>query len=222
MRNLLLGLFLSAGLAASASAQVYTMTFDDVPLYSSPADYYKGGMSSAGITPPVGPGPDYGVTWSNAQQVWGTANTIATNVPSGSQFLAFGGDGFVDSAVMNVAGGFSTGVSFFYMYAVSVEVWSGENGTGTLLAQLIPTYPVDPPSCGYYCVWYSDGISFDGVAHSVTFDGYYDVSLIDSVSIGTTVPLAVPVPEPATVWLMLGGVIALGGAAWAKRRESRA
>ena len=61
---------------------------------------------------------------------------------------------------MNVAAGFSTGFSFYYAAPFdtgSVTVWSGLNGTGTLLATDI--LALTPDGCGDtdYSCWVNSG-----------------------------------------------------------------
>ena len=113
---------------------------------------------------------------------------------------------------MNVAQGFSNGLAFFYS-AVSkpgtVSVWSGMNGTGTLLATItLGTNGNSGCHAGtVFCVWTPVGLIFSGTAMSVTFNGAAGQIGFDSVTVGKAIPAAVP--EPASVLLLGSGLVAL-------------
>ena len=81
--------------------------------------------------------------------------------------------------MMNVAGGFTGGLSFYYTAIFdpgTVNVYSGLNGTGTLLASLsLAVTPwqghTGPSGQELYDNWVEEGIGFAGTAESVDFSG---------------------------------------------------
>jgi hypothetical protein len=132
-----------------------------------------------------------------------------TNNPSGRNVMAFDSG---TAAIMNVAGGFSTGLAFFYSATNMpgfVTVWSGENGTGSMLAniQLAKTGSTGCQQGSFFCVWSLVGVEFDGVAKSVSFGGTAGQIAFDSVSLGSSTPSAVP--ESSSVLLLGIGLVAL-------------
>ncbi|TVQ08679.1 MAG: PEP-CTERM sorting domain-containing protein [Bacteroidetes bacterium] len=152
-------------------------------------DYYNGGFAGGGI----GPGPDYGVTFSGAtlsiiaEYAGGTGNF--QNEPSPSTIMFFLDE---DNATMNVEAGFETGFSFYYSainQPGSVEVYDEVGGEGNLLASLnlapLGTLPIPG---GIYNIWEPIGVSFDGVAKSVKFIGAADFIGFDDVTFGSEIP----------------------------------
>jgi RHS repeat-associated protein len=181
----------------SARAQSTVIGFDGLQCAEFVENYYAGGLGSLGS----GPGPNYGITFSpNAQiltdailqlpscasQISGGQNT--TNMPSPLNAVIFQSG---PAATMNVTSGFTTGFSFYYAspYAGGfVNVWSGANGTGTLLTTL--TLP-STPGCAArpnYCSWPPIGITFNGTAHSVDFGGSAGFIVFDSITLGAAIP----------------------------------
>jgi hypothetical protein len=130
-----------------------------------------------------------------------------TNNPSGNNILAFQtGNG----VTMNVAQGFSNGVAFYYSAVTTpgtVSVWSGTNGTGSLLATInLGTNGNSGCQAGTtFCVWTPVGLTFSGTAMSVTFNGKAGQIGFDSVTVGKAVPA--PVPEPASIFLLGTGMV---------------
>ena len=96
-------------------------------------NYFNGGYGGNGS----GPGPADGIVFSSnslaiiSESQGGSGNF--DNNPSGGP-IAFFLSGSADT--MDVAAGFNTGFSFYYstIETGSVTVWSGLDGTGTLLA----------------------------------------------------------------------------------------
>ena len=106
-----------------------------------------------------------------------------------------------------LAAGFTTGFSFYYSSnaAASVNVYSGLNGTGTLLAT-VPLVAQANVGCtgdpsGFYCNWTPIGVTFTGTAQSVAFGGTANQVGFDNITLGAATPGSA-VPEPAS-WAML-------------------
>ena len=199
--------------ASQASAVV--LDFEGLQDHESILDYYNGGTGSLGSSY----GADPGVTFStNAEAIIdadaGGSGEFA-NEPSPDTVLHWhtGSD-----VVMNVLGGFDTGLSLFYSSgaAATVKIYDGLNGTGNLLASLDVIAQgndgcVGDPN-GTFCNWTDIGASFSGIAYSVSFGGTADLIAYDNVTIGS----ASAVPVPGTFWLLSSGLLGLTGIA---RRE---
>jgi hypothetical protein len=175
-----------------------------------PANYYAGGLGSLGS----GPGPNYGVTFSSNAVTChpypaGGCNT--EGLPSGNALFYYSGT----AATMDVLGGFTTGFSFYYTSPIApafINVWSGLDATGTLLATLVlPQTALQGSGCTQpFCPYEPIGVSFAGVAHSVDFGGSTDEVAFGDVTIGSATPA---VPEPMTL-----SIFGLGLAGVAARR----
>jgi hypothetical protein len=132
-----------------------------------------------------------------------------TGNPSGNTILGFQTG---SSVLMNVAGGFQNGLAFFYSapnFSGTVTIWSGLNGTGTLLAtiSLGVTGTTGCANGSLFCIWTPVGLNFSGVAQSVKFSGKAGGIAFDSITLGSGVPSAVP--EASTAFLMGIGLVAL-------------
>lgn len=191
-----------------------------------PLNYYDGGMGSLGS----GPGTNYGITFGAdaitcTGQPGGSCNTA--QIPGGPGantlfFLTGSGD------IMNRAAGFTKGFSFYYSAAfVSgvVDVYSGLNGTGTLLAALnlpVTTNGAGTAGCSgtNFCPYVATGITFSGTAESVNFSGtqnqigFADITL-GSATAGGAPPTSAPEIDPSSagagIALLLGGVMVVRG-----------
>ncbi len=186
-------------------------------------DYYNAGLSSAGTR-----GPDYGVEISPNGLVI-CLNTLEVVCELSNTSRGDGGEGSEQGALfflsgsetyINVADGFDTGFSFNYVsvaVAGEARIYDGLNGTGTLLGTLVlGPNAVDCP--GYeapFCAFAPVGMTFDGVARSVSFAGVANQIVFDDITFGSATPGAVP--EPATTLLLLGGVLLVGAVVRARR-----
>ncbi|HTB15106.1 MAG TPA: PEP-CTERM sorting domain-containing protein [Bryobacteraceae bacterium] len=213
------GLILLLGLATIVmpimQAGVVTLTFEGLKDEEAVDNYYNGGLGGSGS----GPGPSDGIVFSSNSLAiiedadGGTGNF--SNPPSGDTvlfFLSGAGD------TMNVAAGFTTGFSFFYSDQVgftgSVDVWSGLNGTGTLLASLsLPSTP-NP-----YTVFVPIGVTFAGTAESVNFGGSANFIAFDNITLGSSTAGG-SVPEPTSI-ILFGTIMALVAVPLRKKLSAR-
>jgi hypothetical protein len=189
MKRAFTGFFVAIGLLFSASALAQVLTFEGLKDQEPVNNFYAGGTGGQGS----GPGGNFGITFTPTSLAiieaaqGGSGNFSGEPSPKTILFFLTG------SAVMNVASGFTTGFSFYYS-AVNqpgvVNVWSGPNATGTLLATLnLPVTPSGGPGCtGSFCPWFPVGITFSGTAHSVDFGGTVNQIGFDNITIGSSTP----------------------------------
>jgi PEP-CTERM motif len=207
--------------AMSANATVIDLTFAGVGSYPTTnypqiLNFYNGGTSSAGFS-----GPNYGISFpSNALGI--CLNTLTADCsntskgglgnPASQEWALFFLTG--TSTFLNVPAGFTTGFSFTYTAinsGGSIAVYSGVNGTGSLLASFaLPTTPSGPcPGYGAgFCPFFPIGVTFPGTAMSIDFLGNPNQIVFDDITFGSSTP---GTPEPGTLVMFGSGVIGLAG-----------
>jgi MYXO-CTERM domain-containing protein len=210
--------------AGTVRASVDVLTFEGLQNLEPIGNYYNGGLGGFGS----GPGPNYGITFGSdslalvSKYSGGTGNIA--NLPSGitaAFFLSGPGD------VMNVSGGFTTGFSFYYSAALaaSVSVYSGPDGTGSLLQTLSLGVNYNDPSAPHpdapYNHWDPIGVTFTGTAMSVIFSGTANFVVFDDVTLGSSTPGSA-VPEPSSFAIAGLGILGFAGYALRRRRATAA
>src|SRR6266567_1103633 len=202
-------------LAGAASAQV--LTFEGLKDQEPVLNFYNGGLGGSGS----GPGPSYGITFvANSLALieadqGGSGNFKLEPSPKTIVFFLTGSD------IMNIPAGFQTGFSFYYTAAFQpgiVNVWSGLNATGTLLASV--TLPVTGNGAGAlgcnghnFCPFVPKGVAFSGTALSVDFGGTANQIGFDNITLGSTTPGgSIPTLNEWTVMLLALLVAIIGGA----------
>jgi len=161
--------------------------------------------------------PNYGVSFSSnffglrSIANGGAGNFAATpgNVPA---IFMNGTTGSQVVGTMNVAPGFSNGLDFFYTAGFSgtqtetVKIWSGANGTGTVLATLTLGGNNGGCTTPAYCTWTTAGVNFTGTAYSVTFTGPANQLGLADITLGAS---STAVPEPSSLFLLGTGLVAV-------------
>lgn len=196
-----LALALSAAHAVAMAAPVTTSTnvlidFEDVTSFSPIADALgvSFGGDALGLV-----NDEYSTFFTHAP------SSIGVMTPVGAE------------AYLNVAAGFSTGLSLHYSSSSdvlnAVQIWSGLNGTGSLLASINLSNNAQAGGCSDspYCHFEQAFAAFSGTAYSVTFGNATYAAAFDNVHVGA-------VPEPESLALMLAG----GGVALLAVRRRRA
>ena len=225
-------------LAAQASAGNVTMSGNQVTLTfggqvnaTNINTFFDGGTDAYGTA--GGAANNVGVTFSTPGEFenagyngngFNGGTGKFENDPSGATgVLYFAPIPTTTAPILDDAKGF-TGISFNYSllnnsasYDSTVSLFSGLDGTGNLLGTLTLSAAGATVACtsahDEFCTWSSARISsLGGVAESAVFNGdARTYTSFDAVALTAT-----PVPLPAALWLMLGG---LGGLARFVRRR---
>ncbi|HEU4853510.1 MAG TPA: PEPxxWA-CTERM sorting domain-containing protein [Telluria sp.] len=167
---------LAAVFAAPAMAEVVVIDFDSMASNVHVLNYYAASK---------------GVTFQNFITATGTAAS------SDPRYAYMNGP----SASINVAGGFS-GFNFGYgtMAPATIQVYSGLNGTGTLLGSTALN--------GNAMEFAFSSVAFAGIGHSVVLSGKSNYAALDDVAF--TLPA---IPEPQSWAMLLAGLAVTGFAA---------
>ena len=231
------GVSLAALVAATAAhaSPVIDLTFEGINStypntggYAFINDFYNGGMSSDGTT-----GPNFGIVFSpNAQAICLNSTSVTCSNTSkgglGDPNSQEGGLFFLSgsSTFMDIAAGFTTGFSLNYVSVSdsgSVSVFSGLDGTGTLLGT-INLSPDAGSGCSAYsaafCPFSPVGVNFAGTAKSIEFAGVANEIVFDDVTFGSSTPGGVP--EPSTWAMMMLGLAGIGIVARRRAKSSSA
>jgi hypothetical protein len=180
MRSKLFTLVASIGLLATFSGAARSgpfLPFEGLKDSEPILNFYNGGFGGKGS----GPGPNFGITFSSnflaviSSLKGGTGNLA--NAPSGDTVAFFPSP----AVVMDVPDGFPA-LQFYYsaFQAGSVSVFSGLDGTGTLLATL--SLPQNDFS-GTANVWTLVELNFSATAESVIFAGPANEIAFDNISV---------------------------------------
>jgi hypothetical protein len=171
--------------------------------------YDGGGLAST---------PNYGITFSSnfyslISTTYGGGGSYA-GTPLGTPAIFINGTtGSPALGVINVSPGFSNGINFFFSAAFTghqlgtVTIWSGANGTGTVLATITLANNNGICSSPTFCTWTDVGASFSGVAHSVTFSGPANELGLTDITVGSS---STAIPEPSSFYLLGTGFLGFG------------
>ena len=218
---------LSAVLPLTALSSAHAAVSLDFTMPSLPAagyeaiqNYYNGGANQLGDV-----GPNYGITFGSDALALGqyplAPSSNTGNEPGGGNALFFLGG----SDVMNVAAGFTGGFSFYYdcpaNLSGSINVYSGVNDTGILLATLaLPGTSINGTE-PFFGNWTPIGVSFAGTAESVDFGGTANEITFADVTLGSVNPQIGNGAPDSTGWsLYLMAALGLAGAARVSRKQA--
>jgi len=216
MRSLYSALILSVTLILSASAYANSgelLNFQGLGDLQPVGNFYNGaGLPST---------PNYGVTFSSnfygLRSIYNGGSGAFSPNPTGTPAIFVNGTtGTTVTGYMNVNAGFGGGIQFFYTagFNETVTVWSGANGTGTVLATI--SLSPNNGSCSSfptYCNWTSAGLNFSGTAKSISFSGAANGLGISDITIGAS---STAIPEPSAIYLFGTG---LAGVALSRLRR---
>jgi hypothetical protein len=195
---------LLASMAAMSLAQAATPTlinFETPTSFASILEHYNGGTDGAAVA-----GANLGVSFT--ADALGLKNDVLgpyfSNAPSPLGVMAPVGA----NSTLNVAGGFTSFISFWYSSSAfvlqGVNVYSGLNGTGSLLASfnLVNNAQANGCTSSPYCLFDQVTSTFSGTGRSVTFGNSANLAAFDNVNISA-------VPETTTTLMMSLGLVGL-------------
>ena len=164
--------------------------FDDMVNNVRVMNFYNGGTDSLAHS-----GPNLGVGFVGFVTAPGIGASSSPNYAYGNYALNY----------INVAAGFSA-LDFTYgaVAPVTISVYSGLNGTGTLLGSGVFN--------GNATAFAAGSVAFSGLAKSVRMAGPVNAAALDDIT------FARPIPEPASWAMLLSGLGLLG--ALARRRRA--
>ena len=202
-----LGLGVASSAAANTDEDAFVLDFEGLGVLTTIDDttgfvegvgnFYNGGLGAGGS----GPGANFGVTFSDNALAIVDADANEGIDPGAGDF---GGEPSPDTALfflegdaatITLADGFTDGFSFFYaspFFGGSIDVYSGVNGTGDILATLdLPTTPENgaPDPNGTASPFVAIGVEFDGLARSIDFGGTENQIGFDNITFGSAVAL---------------------------------
>lgn len=239
MKFLLIPLIAAAvmGPAPGAQAAYYNIDFEGIAPYPNDnsveiLDFYAGGTSSIGTS-----GTNYGIHFGDnarllclnttAVDCSGTSRGGVSDFPDslqgGLSFFKTGTDyiDFDDGFAGNMSFNYAINLGGLPITGYSVALYSGQGGTGDLLAYADLTVAAVgcPEYAALFCPMKYTALAWDGVARSIAFTsgGPYALAIDDITIVNGLAP---GVPEPGAWSLMIVG-LGLSGAALRRRRTSR-
>ena len=199
------------------SSSTVILDFEGLACDDNILGFYNGGTSFKGHS-----GTNYGVYFSdNATGLPTGGCSNACNCPSPITCMWFNGG---ITWKMNVPAGFINSISFYYTSfpPLTVEVYSELDGTGNLLAS--NTFPTNWQNGGcvncMYCHWDQVGVSFAGVAKSVSFtapDPGMEFMALDNIAFEPAPPCIPTLSEWGLIILAL--LMVAAGMVYIRKRQ---
>lgn len=227
-----LTMILAILLTTPAFASVVHLDFEGIESYPHDSntyvtEYYNGGAATNGRI-----GPNLGVSFGQFAVLLclNTAGVSCTNLSRGgfgTPSSRLNAVGFLTNDIINVPGGFDTGLSFVYSnpFQDSSELllYAGVDGTGSLVGRIrlpiTPTGRCDPQISGGvdYCPFFGASLAFNGIVRSIRANA--ENVAFDDFTFGSA--RAVGIPEPASWAMMIAGFGLIGLSTRRRRRLVR-